>query len=165
MYDAEQGLFYTGTKSDGVTVNKDIYPLDVNTWGLMAFHNDTAIDVKKILATVESRFAVSGMYDFNDDRDGVWWEGSLQKVVVEKVIGDDAKYRAQLSIANAAANADGSITAADRDGVTTGIWLEGVDADGNAKGAEWKYYKRIHTGATAWLAIAQLGVNPLDPNR
>jgi hypothetical protein len=95
-------------------------------------------------------------------RNGVWWEGSLQKVIVEKVTGDIAKYRAQLSIANAAANADGSITAANRNGVSTGIWLEGVDADGSPKGYEWKYNKRVHTGATAWLAIAQLGRNPLE---
>ncbi|MDR0725209.1 MAG: hypothetical protein LBF59_04275 [Prevotellaceae bacterium] len=162
MYDPEQGLFYTGTKPDGITVNDDVYPLDVNTWGLMAFYNDPAIDVQKILNTIESRFSVDGMYDFNDDRDGVWWEGSLQKVVVEKVLGNAAKYNAQLSIANAAANADGSITAANRDGVSTGIWLEGVNADGSIKGNEWKYNKRIHIGATAWLAIAQLGRNPLE---
>jgi hypothetical protein len=162
MYDPDQGLFYTGTKADGVTVNKEIYPLDVNTWGLLAFYNDSAIDVQKILDTIESRFAVEGMYDFNDDRDGVWWEGSLQKLIVEKVTGNAAKYRAQLSIASAAANADGSMTAADRDGVSTGVWLEGVSADGSRRGYEWKYNKRVHTGATAWLAIAQLGRNPLE---
>jgi hypothetical protein len=164
MYDADQGLFYTGTKTDGSTVNKDVYPLDVNTWGLMAFHNDPAIDVSKMLSTIENRFAVNGMYDFNDDRDGIWWEGSLQKIIVEKVAGNTTKYREQLTVANAAAEADGSITAADRDGVSTGIWLEGVGADGTPIGNEWKYNKRIHTGATAWLALAQLGVNPLDPD-
>ncbi|MDR1527716.1 MAG: hypothetical protein LBS46_08645 [Dysgonamonadaceae bacterium] len=163
MYDPEQGLFYTGTKSDGST-NKDVYPLDVNTWGLMAFHNDPAIDVSSILSTIESKFAVNGMYDFNDDRDGVWWEGSLQKIIVEKVIGNVAKYEEQLAIANAAAEEDGSITAADHDGVTTGIWLEGANPDGTPKGNEWKYNKRIHTGATAWLALAQLGRNPLEPD-
>jgi hypothetical protein len=165
MYDSVQGLFYTGVKSDGTTVNREVYPLDVNTWGLMAFYNDSAIDVRKILSTIESRFAVAGMYDFNDDRDGVWWEGSLQKVIVEKVMGNTMKYRTQLAIANAAANADGSITASDRDGVSTGIWLESVNADGTRKGHEWKYNRRTHTGATAWLAIAQTGVNPLEPCR
>jgi hypothetical protein len=165
MYDPEQGFFYTGTTADGVTVNEDVYPLDVNTWGLMAFHNDPAIDVLKILSTIESKFAVDGMYDFNNDRDGVWWEGSLQKIIAEKVTGNVAKYEEQLAIANAAAEEDGSITAADRDGVTTGIWLEGTNPDGGHKGNEWKYNKRIHTGATAWLALAQLGVNPLEPSR
>ncbi|MDR2628351.1 MAG: hypothetical protein LBC40_09995, partial [Dysgonamonadaceae bacterium] len=128
------------------------------------FYNDPAIDVSKILSTIENRFMVNGMYDFNDDRDGVWWEGSLQKIIVEKVAGNITKYEAQLAIANAAAEADGSITASDRDGVSTGIWLEGVNADGAPVGNEWKYNKRIHTGATAWLALAQLGANPLDPN-
>jgi hypothetical protein len=165
MYDAAQGLFYTGTKPDGSTVNRDVYPLDVNTWGLMAFYNDPAIDPARILATIESRFAVDGMYDFNDDKDGIWWEGSLQQIIAEKVAGNAAKADAQLLAATAAARPDGSITAADRDGVTTGIWLEGVDADGSPKGNEWKYNQRVHTGATAWLALAQLGVNPLDPRR
>jgi hypothetical protein len=163
MYDSAQGLFYTGTKPDG-SINKDVYPLDVNTWGLMAFHNDPAIDVRKILSTIESRFAVrEGLYDFNDDRDGAWIEGSCQAILAEKVTGNTAKYEAQLAVVNAAAEADGSIAAADRDGLTTGIWLEGVNADGTPRGNEWKYNKRIHTGATAWLALAQLGRNPLDP--
>jgi hypothetical protein len=165
MYDPVQGLFYTGVKSDGKTVNRDVYPLDVNTWGLLAFYDDPAIDVRKIFATIESRFGVDGMYDFNDDRDGIWWEGSLQKILAEKVAGNAATYSAQLAIAGAAAEPDGSITAANRNGVSTGIWLEGANPDGTPKGNEWKYSKRIHTGATAWLALAQLGVNPLDPYR
>ncbi|MDR0685978.1 MAG: hypothetical protein LBF79_00745 [Dysgonamonadaceae bacterium] len=165
MYDQEQGLFYTGTKPDGKTINRDVYPLDVNTWGLMAFYDDPAINQKQILATIENRFAVDGMYDFNDDRDGIWWEGSLQKIIAEKIAGNPEKAAEQLAVANAAAQPDGSITAADRDGVTTGIWLEGVGDDGQPKGNEWKYNKRVHTGATAWLAFAQLGVNPLDPRR
>ncbi|MDR2120465.1 MAG: hypothetical protein LBP64_06290 [Tannerella sp.] len=164
MYDSAGGFFYTGTKPDGKTVNRDVYPLDVNTWGLLAFYNDPAIDVRKILSAIEERFAVEGgLYDFNSDTDGTWWEGSLQKIVAEKVTGNDAKYRAQLAVANAAAEADGSITAADRDGVSTGLWLEGVNPDGTPKGNEWKYNRRVHTGATAWLAIAQLGRNPLEP--
>ncbi|MDR2388312.1 MAG: hypothetical protein LBD89_00800 [Tannerellaceae bacterium] len=165
MYDASQGLFYTGTQSEGTTPNRDVYPLDVNTWGLMAFHDDPAIDPARILATIESRFAAEGMYDFNDDKDGIWWEGSLQKIIVEKVLGHTAKYAEQLAVANAAAQNNGSITAANRDGLSTGIWLEGVQADGSPKGNEWKYNQRIHTGATAWLALAQLGVNPLEPKR
>lgn len=165
MYDPDEGLFYTGTKPDGVTINRDVYPLDANTWGLLAFHNDPAINPARILATIERRFAVDGLYDFDDSGDGVWYEGSCQKVVVEKTLGNDAKYREQLALLNAAAQDGGSITAADRDGVSTGIWLEGVDADGSPKGNEWKYDRRVHTGATAWLALAQLGVNPLDPLR
>ena len=163
MYDANQGLFYTGTKPDGTTINKDVFPLDVNSWAILAFYQDPAIDVPKILSAIESRFAVAGMYDFNDDLDGIWWEGSLQKILAEKIAGNIEKYNVQLAIANAAAQADGSITAADRDGVSTGIWLEGVNPDGTQKGNEWKYNKRIHSGATAWLALAQLGRNPLEP--
>ena len=44
------------------------------------------------------------------------------------------------------AEADGSITTANRNNVTTGF--------------DWEYGKRIHLGATAWLAFAQMGQNP-----
>jgi hypothetical protein len=166
MYDPVQGLFFTGTKTDGITVNRDVYPLDVNTWGLLAFHDDPDVDAERILATIKSRFAVpGGLYDFDDSKDGVWSEGSCQAIIVEKVLGNTTRYYDQLATITTMAEPDGSITAADRDGVTTGIWLEGVDENGNPIGNEWKYNHRVHTGATAWLALAQLGVNPLEPRR
>ncbi|MDR1432262.1 MAG: hypothetical protein LBI99_09095, partial [Propionibacteriaceae bacterium] len=69
-------------------------------------------------------------------------------------VGNEAKYRQILDFLNGHAQEDGSITAADRDSVTTGFTVSGTDIP-------WNYGKRTHVGATAWLAFAQLGVNPL----
>jgi hypothetical protein len=46
----------------------------------------------------------------------------------------------------------GGIVAASVDGPTTGFYL--------SDGQPWLYYKRLHVGATAWLALAQMQVNP-----
>ena len=157
-----QGFFYTGTKPDGESINYDVQPLDVNTWGLLAFHRDPGFDISKIYAYLHEHFAVQGGgYDFNQDHDCRWNEGTCQVAAVADMLGDRQKYQEIIDCVMADAAADGSITAASCDGLTTGIYLEGVDANGNPVGAPWVYDKRRHTGATAWLSIAQSGRSPL----
>jgi hypothetical protein len=153
MYDPENGSFYTGTGDDGVTINKDVLPLDCNTWAILALSSDFK-DAAKTLAFIEAHMAIGGGYDFNSDLDGVWMEGTAQAALAYKQSGDDKKYQQILEYLNGKSEPDGSITAADRDGVTTGFMVSGTDA-------QWTYGKRVHVGATAWLAFAQLGVNPL----
>ncbi|MDR0849644.1 MAG: hypothetical protein LBN10_11540 [Propionibacteriaceae bacterium] len=153
MYDAGQGNFYTGTGDDGVTANKDVLPLDTNTWAILALGDDFK-DSAKTLAFIEQRMAVDGGYDFNSDSDGVWMEGTAQTALAYKAVGNEDKYRQILDYLNSKAESDGSITAADRDGVTTGFVVSGTDLP-------WTYGHRVHVGATAWLAFAQMGVNPL----
>jgi hypothetical protein len=155
MYDPALNLFYTGTTTDGITPNKDVLPLDCNTWAILALGSDFA-DGKAVLAEVEKQFALDGGYDFNTDKDGVWFEGTAQVALAYKAIGDDAKYNEILSFLIDNAAASGSITAADRDYVTTGFTVSGLGD------MPWNYGKREHLGATAWLAFAELGVNPLD---
>jgi hypothetical protein len=155
MYDPDLHLFYTGTTTDGVTPNKDVLPLDCNTWAILAL-GDSFTDGKSVLAEVEKQFAVDGGYDFNTDKDGVWFEGTAQVALAYKVIGDEAKYNEIISFLSSNANENGSITAADRDYVTTGFTVSGMGD------MPWNYGKREHLGATAWLAFAELGVNPFD---
>ena len=50
---------------------------------------------------------------------------------------------------------DGSIPAADRDGVSTGFVVIGTDI-------YWEYHNSQSIGATSWLAFAQMGINPFD---
>jgi hypothetical protein len=154
MYDAEKHYFYTGTGSDGVTVSKEVLPLDCNTWATLALGDDFK-DGKAVMEFVERSMTVGKGYGFNDDRDdgfGVWYEGTAGAALAYKQLGDEAKYADILAFMNENALPDGSITAADRD-VTTGFMVSGTDIP-------WKYRKRVHVGATAWLAFAQLGVNP-----
>ena len=153
MYDPERGCFYTGTQDDGVTVNKDVLPLDCNTWAILALKDDLP-DTAQVLAFIEGNMAVGDGFDFNTDRDGVWFEGTAQAALAYQQSGDSATYLKLIAYLNASAAPDGSITAADRDGVTTGFTVSGTDIP-------WNYNKRTHVGATAWLAFAELGVNPL----
>ncbi|GHU64413.1 hypothetical protein AGMMS49983_10090 [Clostridia bacterium] len=154
MYDAEIGCFYTGTAEDGVTINKEVIPLDCQTWTLMALGGDFP-DSEKVLRFLEENMAADNGYDFNTDKDGgAWLEGTCQAALAYLFAGDEAKYQEILDALNAQSLPDGSITAADRDGVTTGFMVSGTDIP-------WNYGKRVHVGATAWLAFAQMGVNPL----
>ena len=153
MYDADRGCFYTGTTADGVTINCDVLPLDCNTWAILALGDDFK-DAEKVLAFIEANMAVDGGYDFNEDRDGVWFEGTAQVALAYKQVGNSAQYEKGLAFLNQNASPNGSITAADRDGVSTGFMVSGMDIP-------WNYGKRLHLGATAWLSFAQMGVNPL----
>lgn len=154
MYDEAQHCFYTGTGADGVTVSKDVLPLDTNTWGILALHPDAFADAGAVMEFVEQTFAVDGGYDFNQDRDGVWFEGTAQAALVYGILENDAQYGELMRFLDGHSMADGSITAADRDGVSTGFDVSGLDM-------AWKYNARQHLGATAWAALAQLGYNPL----
>jgi hypothetical protein len=153
MYDSEKGCFYTGTATDGVTINREVLPLDCNTWAVLALKDDFK-DAAKVMAFVEENMAVGGGYDFNTDKDGAWFEGTAQVALAYLQTGNTAKYHEIMAYLNGNTLSDGSIYAADRDGVTTGFMVSGVE------GVLWKYDKREHIGATAWLAFAQLGRNP-----
>jgi len=152
MYDASRGCFYTGTTEDGVTINKEVLPLDTNTWAILALRGD-APDAAKTLAFIEANMAIGGGYDFNTDKDGVWFEGTAQAALAYKQAGKLEKYGQILEFLNKNADQAGAIAAADRDGVSSGFMVSGTSIP-------WKYGKRAHLGATAWLALAQLGVNP-----
>ena len=159
MYHAEEGFFYTGTMNDGISINNTIYPLDANTWAIQSFYNEPGFDAEKVMLYIENNFRdpASGFYKFSDKTPtGYWTEGSYQKIVSDHVLGHTDKYQTQLGQLNAEAKPDGSITAANIDGLKTGFYI--------ADGSEWIYDHRVSVGATAWKALAELGVNVLDPN-
>jgi len=153
MFDEEQGFFYTGTAPDGVTVNKDVLPLDCQTWALLVLGKDFG-HTGKVVESIEKHFTVDGGYDFNNDKDGIWFEGTAQVALVYYMIGDMEKYTQILAFMQEHTGADGFLTAADRDGVSTGFDVAGTNIP-------WNYNKREHIGATAWLAFAEMGINPL----
>ncbi|MDR0851506.1 MAG: hypothetical protein LBN36_03320 [Clostridiales Family XIII bacterium] len=162
MYDSDRGCFYTGTETDGVRISKDILPLDVNTWALLALGDEFArTEGKKIMTFVEENMSSAlkdgapGGYSFQSGTGGIWYEGTAQVALAYKAIGDETKYQEILTFLNESALSDGSIYATDTDGLSTGFSVTGTNIP-------WEYTKRIHAGATAWLAFAQLGVNPLE---
>jgi hypothetical protein len=155
MYDKERRCFYTGTGNDGVTFNKDVLPLDCNTWAILALGGGFG-EGGAVMEFVEENMGTGGGYDFNTDKDGVWFEGTAQAALAYKQIGNTEKYNAILAFLNSNAAPGGGITAADRDGVSTGFLVSGTDIP-------WRYGKRGHIGAAAWLAFAQMGRNPFSP--
>ena len=151
--------FATGTHPDGVTPNCDFAPADVNTWGLMALgESDTygaGIDWVTTHTRVEELCGtpkIATGFDFNDDRDGIWWEGTAHTVIALRILGDKAGAKAFLKeIRRAQKRAPNGnkkgIVATCHDGVSTGI-------------VGFSFFNRLHIAATGWYALAELGVNP-----
>jgi|GEM_PF-1117194 len=152
MWDEKEGHFWTGTLEDGVTINTSTVPADVSTWGLMALGE--AGSYGKGIAWVENNCYVEADgfkgFDFNNDRDHVWFEGTAHMVLAYQILGDKTKSSTFLSelekSQNKAPNNNGKgIVAASYDGLTTGF--------------DWLYYNRLHIGATAWFIFAERGYN------
>jgi hypothetical protein len=152
--------FATGTTDDGVTPNCAFAPEDVNTWALMALGEvqryGAGIDWVKNNSTVSEACFDAGRsatgIDFNDDRDGIWWEGTSHMVIAQRIQGEDHAADALLTALRQAQrqapNANGKgLVAACHDGVTTGI-------------PGFALLNRLHVGATAWYAIAEQRYNP-----
>jgi hypothetical protein len=169
--------FYTGTTPDGVTINKEAYPLDVNTWGFLALGQANwyghALDFVKQhhCATDVINGVVFEGFDFDTGLqggvDGIWWEGTGQMVTAlwaryyfsagkqrQDSYTDALKFSAELRKAQIRApRANGrGIVATTRERVWTGFNLPA--------GGKWYYYNRLHVGATAWFIFAELQYNP-----
>lgn len=130
-------------------------PVDVQSWavlavpGILAAHPALLACAERYHRTRDGGF--SG-FDFNDDRDGVWFEGTAHMAVAYQSIGNTAAAEAlerTLAAAQTASFGDGSgVAAASRDGLTTGF--------------DFRFFRRLHVGATAWNVFAQLGFNPFS---
>jgi len=153
MWSEEDGRFYTGTGTDGQTPNVGAEggerPADVNAWAALALGDPRGLGWVETSCAVEAD-GFRG-FDFNDDRDHVWFEGTAHMALAYQADSrpDDAQTvldelrRAQF----AAPNSNGmGIVAASADGLTTGFGSE--------------YYARLHVGATAWYVLAERAYNP-----
>ena len=159
MYNADEGFFYAGTGTDG-NINKEFYPLDTNAWGIQSHIALDApdIDSAKVMAYIENnlRDPESKFFKFSDKTTaGYWAEGTYQKIVADLVMGRLGNYRQQLDLIAGHAEPDGSIRATNVDNMATGLYLDNGDP--------WLYQPRVSLAATSWKALAELGVNPLDP--
>jgi hypothetical protein len=151
MWDEVEGKFWTGTQLDGVAINRENVPLDVQAWAPLALREDGK-PYWRALSYSEQQHRVGDGFDFNQDRDRIWYEGTAQMAVAYQHTGQLDKSKTLLSMLVAAQDATGGIPAVNRDGLTTGFAL--------LNGEPWLYFHRLHVGATAWLVLAQKGVNP-----
>jgi hypothetical protein len=161
MWDETNGCYLAGTTDSNTrnTIAGEL-PLDVQSWNVLSRTNVLALH-PQLLGDAETNFGCTfdGFtgYDFNDDKDGVWFEGTGQMCVAYAVAGetDMAKTLAE-TLRNAqqmptpVGNGLGMV-AASHNGVTTGFSTE--------FGPNF-YYCRLHIGATAWNIFGQLGFNP-----
>ena len=155
MYDEKLGCFYTGTTDDGETVSDRVIPLDTGSLSVLVFGEDLE-DPYKTLSFAENRMAVGGGFDFSDgDLDGIWNEGTAQMAVCYHKLENTEKYDAVMTYLKTQTARDGSMPAADRDGVSTGFVIDGTDT-------LWEFNNVQSISATAWLALAQLGQSPFD---
>ncbi len=151
MWDTQQQVFWTGTTGDGATVNKTVIPVDIQAWAVLAL-GEEGKGYRGALGYAESHLSVGMGFDFNQDRDGVWYEGTAQMAAAYAFDGQTENWQSRIQFLQAARDESGGIVAASKDGLTTGFYL--------ADGRPWLYYHRLHVGATAWLALAEGRVNP-----
>ena len=153
MWNSGKQLFWTGTGTNGTSVNTDFVPEDTQTWSYLALGDATyasSIDyaVSHLNATDGS---FSGTSFSSSDRSKVWFEGTAHLATALEVRGDAsqaAPYLSTIALAQTTApNNDGEgIVAASHDGLKTG--------DGD------EYYASLHTGATSWYLLALQAKNP-----
>jgi hypothetical protein len=155
MYDNDLHCFYTGTEADGKTISDGVIPLDTNSLAILTLGEDLE-DAYQTIAFVEERMTVGGGFDFSaGDLDGIWNEGTAQMAVCYSMLGNKEKYDKVMAYLKTQAAGNGSIPAADRDGVSTGFVIAGSDT-------LWEYNNVQSISATGWLAFAQLNKNPLE---
>ena len=151
MWDRLEGKFWTGTGEDGMTPVREVVPIDAQAWAMLALQ-DESIPYRRGLDYADAQMTVDQGYDFNQDGDGVWFEGTAQMAAAFHAVGQPARSRAVLDFLRSAQHASGGLPASDRDAISTGFYL----GDGTA----WLYYNRLHVGATAWLVLADRAANP-----
>ncbi len=150
MWNDAGGNFWTGTLDNGVALNQGNLPLDIHAWVPMAqgrfYHALT-------WAAANCRTAADGFqgFDYNTDRDGIWFEGTAQMALAYRTGAQAAQaesYLSELRRAQALApNGNGrGLVAASHDGVSTGFG--------------GTYHDWLHIGATAWYTLAELEYDP-----
>ncbi|MGW4898107.1 hypothetical protein ACWEQL_38540 [Kitasatospora sp. NPDC004240] len=156
MLSDDHNHLWTGTGLDGVTVNEDAVPEDVQTWSYLATldpaYARTMDWAAGRMAATDNGFA--GVSFSAVDTSGVWFEGTahlLAAYQTRRAPGDTDKAAALISTLqraqSSAPNTNGAgIVAASHDGLDTG--------QGDL------YYSSLHTGATAWYVLGALGGNP-----
>ena len=155
MFDETLGCYLTGTiDPEQRNATPGQLPLDAQAWAVLAIPG-TSTRHPALFDSAEAhhRTMADGLsgFDFNDDKDGVWLEGTAQMAVAYAFAGMDDKAAALRTTLRSAQVSpffgDGNgIAAASHDGVTTGFGF--------------KLYRRLHVGATAWMICAMNRTNP-----
>lgn len=152
QWDAKSGHFFIGTLPNG-NENTATSAIDVQMWALLL--PDARPQWQRAIRYADLHYRVTGGYDFNTDRDGLWLEGTAQAALAYRRLGMKARADNLLRTIAGQHAASGYVYATREPRITTGLAL-GPDSPG----ADSYYYHRPHLGTTAWAALAALGWNP-----
>jgi hypothetical protein len=153
LWDPKLGRFWVGTLPDGVTINRANSGLDAELWPLLLA--DAPQKWQGGLAYAEHNHTARPGFDFNDDRDGVWWEGTAQAALVYRALGRDEQADRLLKALARRFSPGGLLWATDAARITTGLALSPSSTTD-----DFYYFRLPHLGATAWAALAARGWNP-----
>jgi hypothetical protein len=153
MWQPSEGRFLIGLTPDG-TQNRDGSGLDAQLWPLLAISNPPA-DWQRSLIHVAARYAADGGFDFNEDRDGMWVEGTAQAALTFHAVGNRAESQRLLTEIGREISPGGLLFATRSARLTTGLAI-GPDS----RSADFFYYRHGHLGATAWAILAARRWNP-----
>jgi hypothetical protein len=150
MWDTTNGHFWTGTTEDGITLNTTNIPTDIQAWGLLALGNTPKYGQGLTWVEHNCYLQSDGFkgFDFNNDKDGIWFEGTAHMVTAYQMAKNATGANLFLSeltkAQQTAQNANGKgLVAASHDLVSTGF--------------TWTYSARLHVGATSWFVFAEIG--------
>ncbi len=158
QWDAASGHFLIGTLPDGRTPNRATSALDVQWWAPML--PGAPKEWRRAMRYAERVHAVGDGFDFNEDRDGEWLEGTAQAALAYRIAGETDAARRSLAEVAAQFSPDGYVFATREAKITTGLAIGPASTSADAY-----YYRRPHLGATAWAALAALNRNPFRAPR
>ncbi|HVJ44243.1 MAG TPA: hypothetical protein VM639_22260 [Dongiaceae bacterium] len=157
MWQPAESCFAAGTGEDGRSRNRFV-ALDAQIWPLLALP-----EVKQyqdsLLQDCLPRLRQDDGYAYSAALHGMWTEGMAQVALLVSCRGDPAAaHRLMAAIASLHAPT-GGFYATDQDRLPTGFMLP------TDPGQPRFYFHLPHLGATAWVALAQRGVNPFMRGR
>jgi hypothetical protein len=162
MWDPSVGCYRTGTFENTPEIRNQTtgqLPLDAQSWNVLARSNVLVLHPQLFASTEQqhraNRDGFSG-YDFNEDRDGVWFEGTAQMAVAYALSRQTTNENPLLATLRAAQQFPPPIG--------DGMGIVAASHDGVSSGFGFKLFRRLHVGATAWNVFAQLGFNPYYDN-
>ncbi len=153
-FDGRAGCFRMGTDPQGTMRRIEALALDTQLWPLLGVA-DPPQAWRRALACANARLRVPGGFDFNDDRDGLWVEGTAQAALTYRWVKDEAAARLLLATLAGQRAPSGWLYATREARVTTGLRIGPASTQD-----DFFYFRRPHLGATAWAALAALGHNP-----
>ncbi|MBU0968121.1 MAG: hypothetical protein KKA54_17285, partial [Proteobacteria bacterium] len=183
MYDPQEGHFLAGASDLDGSLNRDVAPLDVQTWSVLAMGHDpefrrsigwqvdTALPAPILwldanVRELEQDPACDGIWGYRFSREGrgIWSEGTAQVAAVYNFLGRKEQAEQIISYLSATvfvakSNPGNDLAmgmyAACPNKAETGFHREIGDWSG-----QWTYPRRLHIGATSWYLLARQGVNP-----